>query len=1052
MSFLTNRVVSSHPRNSRAAKGSNLGRLTALALALLVALSNLMPATASNPAPELLQDINAGSGGSRPEPLTIFDNKLIFKAYTPATGNELFSFDGSNITVLEVNPGSGSGFCCNTPTELNGKLYFMGETAATGQELFVYDGTSVSLVADINPGSGHSSPQEFTVLSNKLYFRAFNPATGTELYSYDGVSVSLVEDLRLGSASSSPENLTTLGDKLFFKGYSNSNGYELFSFDGTSMTLIDINPGSGHSSPNKLTAFNNKLYFTAYQPATNTELFMYDGSSVSLVADINPGSVSSSVMLLTEVNGKLYFRGYNPATGDELYVHDGTITSVVDINPGSSSSSPNNLTAFNNKLYFTANDGTNGAELYVYDGTGSAALVQDIRTGSSGIYSTQFVVFEDRLYFDADDGSNGSQLWIYDGISATRFDINPTGDAWDMMMMASPNFKSTSLGLFFSADDGTTGAELWRVESVAGQIATSSVIYNDDAGATIVLTGSGFKANGVLSLSEFTIDTTGTGLTASSVSVNAGATAATIVFTGTALTGKVSITANDAAFAASPGSPSNTLDISISSRILPACPVSAAIAEPCLYSGTISRTGSVGFRLSYSNNSGFEGASFSLQAEIETSSNVFAPVADGDVATDLVILYPTSSAVGGRLKTATWAMAGHKDFGYTKEIVTVNSTEVVKLTTSYEYINVASKAGCGVGSMAFGAAPQAACESVGVSGDYDTSADRSIDFLAATDLSWLVAETGADGGYLNYLGSSFMWGSTADTPLRFQLVGPHLKSANVNDLNSGSFQVYLPAALVTYVYGANFNPNTNLTLTRQDEGVITATLSGTANVILTQSTLESGDLKIDVPTHPFSAPVFTVSSTPSATSAPYTGPLLNTYSDRNPSIGDEVTISGLRLNLVTSCTIDGVTAVMSNQSADSFTITIPAGLRPGPKDLVITSSAGTLTVQDALTISAAAEDSSESVSAVSAKGWTKKLSDSRAKIYAKDVVGAGKVQIFFNGKEIAWVRATSESDSKLRTANGAHYLVRTVDLVQGKKNVLEVYVDGIRIKRVAYSY
>jgi len=293
-------------------------------------------------------------------------------------------------------------------------------------------------------------------------------------------------------------------------------------------------------------------------------------------------------------------------------------------------------------------------------------------------------------------------------------------------------------------------------------------------------------------------------------------------------------------------------------------------------------------------------------------------------------------------------MAGHKTFGYTKEIVTVNSTEVVKLTTSYEYINVARKTGCGVGSMTFGAAPQAACESVGVSVDYDTSADRSIDFLAATDLDWLVAETGADGGYLNYLGASFMWGSTADTPLRFQLVGPHLKSADVNDLNSGSFQVYLPAALVTYVYGANFNPNTNLTLTRQDEGVITATLSGTANVILTQSTLESGDLKIDVPTHPFSAPVFTVSST--STAAPYTGPLPTGYSNTNPSIGDQVVVSGLRLNLVSSCTIDGVTAVMSNQSADSFTIVIPEGVTSGLKDLVMTGPAGKLTAQGALTI------------------------------------------------------------------------------------------------------
>ena len=186
--------------------------------------------------------------------------------------------------------------------------------------------------------------------------------------------------------------------------------------------------------------------------------------------------------------------------------------------------------------------------------------------------------------------------------------------------------------------------------------------------------------------------------------------------------------------------------------------------------------------------------------------------------------------------------------------------------------------------------------------------------------------------------------------------------------------------------------------------------------------------------------------------APYTGPLPTNYSDRTPSIGDEVIISGLRLNLVTSCTIDGVTAVMSNQSADSFTIVIPEGITSGLKDLVITSSAGTLTVQDALTISAAAEDSSESVSAVSAKGWTKKLNDSSAKIYTKDLVGAGKVQFFVNGKEVAWINATSAEDPKLRTANGAHYLVRTVYLVEGQKNVLEVWVEGVRAWRSAYSY
>ena len=89
---------------------------------------------------------------------------------------------------------------------------------------------------------------------------------------------------------------------------------------------------------------------------------------------------------------------------------------------------------------------------------------------------------------------------------------------------------------------------------------------------------------------------------------------------------------------------------------------------------------------------------------------------------------------------------------------------------------------------------------------------------------------------------------------------------------------------------------------------------------------------------------------PAPAPAPYSGPIPTNYSDRTPSIGDDVIISGLRMNLVTSCTIDGVTAVMSNQSADSFTIVIPIGISSGLKDLVMTGPAGKLTAQGALTV------------------------------------------------------------------------------------------------------
>jgi hypothetical protein len=84
--------------------------------------------------------------------------------------------------------------------------------------------------------------------------------------------------------------------------------------------------------------------------------------------------------------------------------------------------------------------------------------------------------------------------------------------------------------------------------------------------------------------------------------------------------------------------------------------------------------------------------------------------------------------------------------------------------------------------------------------------------------------------------------------------------------------------------------------------------------------------------------------------APYSGALPAQYSDRTPSIGDEVTISGADLDQVTSCTIDGAEVEISSQSATGLTIVIPVGLEPGLKDLVMVGAFGKLTAQGAFTV------------------------------------------------------------------------------------------------------
>jgi len=91
-----------------------------------------------------------------------------------------------------------------------------------------------------------------------------------------------------------------------------------------------------------------------------------------------------------------------------------------------------------------------------------------------------------------------------------------------------------------------------------------------------------------------------------------------------------------------------------------------------------------------------------------------------------------------------------------------------------------------------------------------------------------------------------------------------------------------------------------------------------------------------------------------------------------------------------------------------------------------------------------------------AHGWVKRISDSEAKMYLRDPVGAGKVQFMLNGREIGWVRAIDATDPKLRVATsgpmaGRAYFVRTARLEPGRKNVLEIYVAGERVRRVAYG-
>lgn len=155
-----------------------------------------------------------------------------------------------------------------------------------------------------------------------------------------------------------------------------------------------------------------------------------------------------------------------------------------------------------------------------------------------------------------------------------------------------------------------------------------------------------------------------------------------------------------------------------------------------------------------------------------------------------------------------------------------------------------------------------------------------------------------------------------------------------------------------------------------------------------------------------------------------------------------LSLPGANLDEVFRIEIQGI-PLFSRFDNGVLSVQVPSSLAIGERSLQLFSTSGRLTIQHTFTQTVAE-------TAVVVAAWTKKLDDDSVKIYAKNIVGAGKIQFMVNGKEVAWIRTDSEADPKLRTANGSHYLVRTISLAEGK-NALEVYVDGERVRRSAYT-
>lgn len=172
--------------------------------------------------------------------------------------------------------------------------------------------------------------------------------------------------------------------------------------------------------------------------------------------------------------------------------------------------------------------------------------------------------------------------------------------------------------------------------------------------------------------------------------------------------------------------------------------------------------------------------------------------------------------------------------------------------------------------------------------------------------------------------------------------------------------------------------------------------------------------------------------------APVSRPMPKVTRVADPS-GDGALFGLVGSNLadVSKVVIGGIEAVLVDASDPELLIKGLEALEPGNYDIELYGPFGRLVVQDLFEIQELDHGP---------LGSTKLLDDRLLKIRVFNAASGEKIQIFHNGREIAWVRTVDETDPKLHKG----YLVRTLKLKPGK-NVFEVYVDGERIRRNAYA-
>src|SRR3569623_333162 len=425
------------------------------------------------------------------ENAVVSGGNLFWHSIDGGNGQELWVSDGATAhLVKDINPGSYDSSPANIVSLGNGSVVFTAFNPTTGNEVYISDGTTGGshMVSDLVVGGLSSAPQNLYVAGGKIFFLADDGVHGRQLYTSDGNTVTQLTSNDSNQPYNDGGRFFTLNGQFYYMGYdsaANGNGFAIFTSDGTvagTQRVYHFANGNSYSSPIQLGA---NIEFYANDGTHGTGLYSFDGTHApSLIANVS--DYENAVIS----GGNLFWRSSDGGNGYELWVSNGTgggTSLVKDIKPGGNWSYPDHITSLGNgSVVFTADDGTHGSELWVSNGQSAGTfMMSDLFPGGSSnpdhLTRVGSQVFFTANYFSSTDGgAHGVELFVTDGTAAgTKLvhEITPGSDGTSF-----DRFFSFGGKLYFTAYDAAHGG--WRDFVTDGSDAGTHAITPGDGSST----------------------------------------------------------------------------------------------------------------------------------------------------------------------------------------------------------------------------------------------------------------------------------------------------------------------------------------------------------------------------------------------------------------------------------------------------------------------------------------------------------------------------------------------------------------------------------------